>query len=221
MTDTTRTIDFSPGTSIAEAAAELAALASLDSCTMTGDFNGITLTAQPGTAASDIEAAFWAESKARQDAYLASPEYAARQAAATEAHRVQQAELAEALKLAPETMTVHTAPDGDTWQHHVDINNDPYSACCINYAALWGRLMEGQMKAGQTVEQCADKMSRLADTEGITGFMYGVAVSLLAKFWTHGEALRRWHNLGSQIGKEGEKANESGGVLNPAMLSIG
>lgn len=58
-------------------------------------------------------------------------------------------------------------------------------------------------------------------TEGITGFMYGCAVSALAHFWAHGEALRRWHNLDTQIGTEGEKANESGGVLNPALLNIG
>jgi hypothetical protein len=39
--------------------------------------------------------------------------------------------------------------------------------------------------------------------------------------WKHGEALRLWHNLKTQIRDEGEKANESGGVLNPACLSIG
>jgi len=33
--------------------------------------------------------------------------------------------------------------------------------------------------------------------------------------------LRRWHNKENQIGTEGDKANESGGVLNPALLSIG
>lgn len=51
--------------------------------------------------------------------------------------------------------------------------------------------------------------------------MYGVAVSTLAKVWKHGEALRMWHNLTTQLRDEGEKANESGGVLNPACLSIG
>lgn len=50
--------------------------------------------------------------------------------------------------------------------------------------------------------------------------MYGCAVSALAKFWVHGEQLRIWHNLDIQIGNEGEKANESGGVLNPALLNI-
>ncbi|MDA8315367.1 MAG: hypothetical protein M0010_09365 [Actinomycetota bacterium] len=46
----------------------------------------------------------------------------------------------------------------------------------------------------------------------------GAAVSVLASCWVHGEELRRWHNLDTQIGTEGEKANASGGVLNPALL---
>jgi len=32
--------------------------------------------------------------------------------------------------------------------------------------------------------------------------------------------LRQWHNLKTQIKDEGEKANASGGVLNPALLTI-
>jgi len=50
--------------------------------------------------------------------------------------------------------------------------------------------------------------------------MYGASVSVLAKCWEHGEQLRRWHNLKTQLGNEGEKANEKGGVLNPALLNI-
>jgi deoxyribonuclease V len=49
----------------------------------------------------------------------------------------------------------------------------------------------------------------------------GCAMSILSQVWVHGEQLRRWHNLKTQIRNEGEKANESGGVLNPALLSLG
>ena len=35
------------------------------------------------------------------------------------------------------------------------------------------------------------------------------------------DRLRRWHNKATQIGTEGDKANETGGVLNPALLTIG
>jgi hypothetical protein len=56
------------------------------------------------------------------------------------------------------------------------------------------------------------------DAEGITGFMFGCAVLVLAKCWKYGEALRRWHNRDTQIGTEGDHANETGGVLNPALI---
>lgn len=42
----------------------------------------------------------------------------------------------------------------------------------------------------------------------------------LSRFWEHGEALRLWHNLDTQIKNEGEIANKTGGVLNPAILNI-
>jgi hypothetical protein len=81
--------------------------------------------------------------------------------------------------------------------------------------------MEGMLASGQSVSSCAERASHLANEEGITGFMYGCAVSILAKVWAHGEELRRWHNRKTQLGTEGERANESGDVLNPAVLCIG
>ena len=101
------------------------------------------------------------------------------------------------------------------------INDDPYGGEVVRYGEAWADLMEQQMDSGKTLEECAEATSRDADTSGITGFMYGCAVSALARFWQHGEELRRWHNLKTQIGSEGEKANVSGGTLNPALLSIG
>ena len=34
------------------------------------------------------------------------------------------------------------------------------------------------------------------------------------------ERLRKWHNIDTQLGTEGEEANTGNGVLNPALLSI-
>lgn len=42
-----------------------------------------------------------------------------------------------------------------------------------------------------------------------------------ASVWEHGEELRRWHNIKYQIRDEGAKANETGAVINPAIISIG
>jgi hypothetical protein len=100
-------------------------------------------------------------------------------------------------------------------------NNDAYGGRVVSYGEDWANLMEKAMADGATVEQCAKATSREADTDGITGFMYGCAVPALSHFWEHGEALRRWHNLDCQIGTEGEKANDSGTVLNPALITIG
>ena len=80
----------------------------------------------------------------------------------------------------------------------------------VSYSEDWANLMEGELAKRKTIAECAQYSSRTADTDGITGFMYGCAVSGLAHFWEYGEELRRWHNLDTQIGNEGEKANESG-----------
>jgi hypothetical protein len=99
-------------------------------------------------------------------------------------------------------------------------HDDPYSNAVVLYGEAWADLMETRMAAGETLEQCAKDASHKADSEGITAFMYGAAASALAHFWEHGEALRRWHNLATQFGNEGEKANETGGVLNPALVTM-
>jgi hypothetical protein len=108
------------------------------------------------------------------------------------------------------------------WNEWVEANTDSYyGAGVIRYAERWAELIESELADGKTLEAVADRTSHEADTEGITGFMYGAAVAVLASSWEHGDQLRRWHNLATQIRDEGERANESGGVLNPAILNIG
>lgn len=98
---------------------------------------------------------------------------------------------------------------------------DFYSAGVVKFCEAWSDLMEARMLTGSTVADCAKDTSNEADAAiGISGFMYGCAVEALARFWEHGEALRVWHNLGTQMGTEGVQANESGAVLNPALIVI-
>ena len=102
--------------------------------------------------------------------------------------------------------------------------NDGYGSCCFRYAEAWADEMELAIAQGKTIADVARKTSKDVDRRpefGITGFMYGMAVAILSQSWIHGEELRRWHNLDTQIGDEGERANEKGTVLNPALLSIG
>lgn len=106
-------------------------------------------------------------------------------------------------------------------------SHDGYSKGVVTYTESWAALMEAAIgeQTGNamehTIRSVAKTTSHEADNEGITGFMYGCAVQALSHFWEHGEILRRWHNLDTQIKNEGEKANESGGVLNPAVMTIG
>jgi len=118
------------------------------------------------------------------------------------------------------TMTLKPGSEAD-WQKSLDNNRDPYGARLNEYANDWALLMEEQMANGAALEDIAKETSHVADTDGITGFMYSCAVSILSAVWIHGEDLRKWHNLKYQIGNEGEKANEKGSVLNTAILNIG
>lgn len=81
-------------------------------------------------------------------------------------------------------------------------NNDFYGRGCLNYAARWAELLETKINASNaTPEDVKDiiinnakELSYEADTDGITGFMYTVAVNILSDCWEYGEYLRNWYN---------------------------
>ena len=106
------------------------------------------------------------------------------------------------------------------WLEWYCVQSSDYGKACFTYAKRWADLMEEAINSGFEIKDVAEKTSHEADEEGITGFMYGMAVSILSKTWLYGEELRIWHNLDTQIGNEGEIANEKGSVLNPALLII-
>jgi hypothetical protein len=91
-------------------------------------------------------------------------------------------------------------------------NTDEYGAAIFEYAEGWAKLMQVEIAQGKAVRQCAETTSHELGFLGITGFMYGAAVSILSKCWKHGEELRKWHN--KEYGHEGD------GVVNPAVLTI-
>lgn len=97
-------------------------------------------------------------------------------------------------------------------------NSDPYGHACFTYAERWAEMLENAIdnspdESMKVILDNADRLSREADTEGITGFMYGAAVSILSQCWKYGEELRKWHNK--------EYNYEGDGVVNPAVLAIG
>lgn len=105
------------------------------------------------------------------------------------------------------------------WQSYQEKNQDGYGAGVIDYAERWAELMEAEINARReqhsvetTLKDHANRLSHEADTDGITGFMYGAAVHTLSEVWLYGEELRRWHNREYDDGGEG--------TVNPAIMTV-
>ncbi len=212
------------GETINQTTKDMARIATERKETVETDFNGVKVVVEPGEDGSRAERQYFTdlnsaskEAERKRREWEQTPE-------GVESLRKQKAEsdrIAAILTSENGKPREFSIADRETWELGMKNNQDGYGACVYRYAARWAAMMEAAMASGATVADCADKASHDADIEGITGFMYGCAVSVLSKVWEHGEALRRWHNIKSQIGKEGERANESGGVLNPAIVSLG
>lgn len=91
-------------------------------------------------------------------------------------------------------------------------NNQPSAYSIFRYAEKWADLMESEITKGSKIENIADRLSHEADTDGITGFMYNTAVTILSSFWLYGDDLRMWHN--KKYGYEGD------GLINSSTLTI-
>ena len=102
--------------------------------------------------------------------------------------------------------------DEEGWNMCKKTNSDPYGKCAVDYAESWAKLMQVQISHGNKLVDIAEKTSHQLNFYGITGFMYGAAVSMLSQYWVYGEELRKWHN--KEYNHEGE------GVVNPAILTI-
>lgn len=212
-------IEARMGHHISETAKEAVDLVAGGAPSVSFDFNEIRLVVMSGMTAADVCAEYDRQCEERHAAYVATPEYQERCRQAQEEGVRRAAVLDEILAIAPSAMTLR---DPEGWAKARAANTDSYGNGIMTYAERWARIMEAMIvRDVTTVAGCAKEASHLADSEGITGFMYGAAVSTLSAVWVYGEALRRWHNLDTQLGGEGERANESGGVLNPAILTLG
>jgi hypothetical protein len=202
------------GEDIVQAAKAASRQARMNDADVTFTFNDITLIVKPQHDPADVVNFFWMQSATKRDEWVRSEEGIKSLVAQLESRK--RAEAAE-----KEPLATFALRDAEGWRKCINNNSDGYGSCVVRYAARWANLMEKRIAEGKTIAECAKQASHDADVEGITGFMYGCAVSILAGAWAHGEELRRWHNLSTQLKNEGEKANESGGVLNPALLNIG
>ena len=99
------------------------------------------------------------------------------------------------------------------WEKCKRANTEDYGKAIISYATLWIQYMEYLTKRyGMSISKIWNECSNLADIEGVTGFMYGAAASMISRVWKHGEEFRKLYN--SKWGYYGE------GTVNPAVLTI-
>lgn len=80
----------------------------------------------------------------------------------------------------------------------------------INYAERWCNMMEERIANGESVTQAAAETEYAADTELISGTMFGYSLNVLCRFWEHGEELREWYDSKYGIAEETDtQINES------------
>lgn len=105
----------------------------------------------------------------------------------------------------------------EVWEANKPTPEDKYSVEIVRYAERWADMMEQAMEMAILDEasfaHVAQSTSRAADTNGISGAMYGFAVGLLRQHWQHGARLNRWHNA-----KYGVSSDE--GTVNPAIITV-
>lgn len=110
--------------------------------------------------------------------------------------------------------------DQTAWLSCVNANRDAYGKCCVDVARRVMLILDEE--PGEI--DCHSLICRAdVDTNagGITGFMAGCVAEMVSKVHSRGEEFRRKWNIDTQISDEGKKANETGRILNPALMNIG
>ena len=103
----------------------------------------------------------------------------------------------------------------EEWNKGVAKNQDSYGFCVYEYSNEWATLMEKAINEGAVLKDVFMDLSHKTDEKyGITGYMFGASVGMLANWWIHGDELRIFHN-----NRYGVKADEQG-TVNPAILTI-
>lgn len=223
-----RSYEPRPGEYISESTTKLVEIANTERRTALATFNGKLLVAHPGDPAEAVRQAF-------------DDHFAGARSSRTEERRYEKRRRRYAIKEELLARERAAAPVGafkifrlKEWAKARKVNTDSYGKGILDYAERWARLLQGAIdEAGindgrkqnkpaiaRIISEQAKRLSRLADTGGVTGFMHGAAVATLGRTWKHGELLRRWHNLDAQLSQEGVIANQQGGVLNPAILRL-
>ena len=109
----------------------------------------------------------------------------------------------------------------EDWQNWIGNNQDPYGKCCVDVAREVMELLDEEPDVPINPHALICRADDAINAGGITGFMAGAVASMVSHCHSRGEEFRKIWNLDTQIHDEGEKANESGRILNPALLNVG
>lgn len=80
--------------------------------------------------------------------------------------------------------------DEEGWAKSVAANQDGYGKAVIDYAEGWAKLMQIELAAGYSLDDCYESVQGQLDFMGISRAQYSAATSLLIHTWIHGEELR-------------------------------
>jgi len=104
------------------------------------------------------------------------------------------------------------------WEEYVEGNKDPYGKACVDVARKVMELLD------EDVDFVLPNIVNWADDEigtgGLTGFMAGAVAAMVSQCHSRGEEFRLAWNRATQLRDEGERANEIGDILNPALLMM-
>lgn len=106
------------------------------------------------------------------------------------------------------------------WGRFVDSNKGDYGKACVDVAREAMRLLDtDEYKEFDTHKLICDADDNI-EAGGITGFMAGCVAQMISTCHSRGNEFRIKWNSDNQIGTEGDDANISGGVLNPALMNV-
>lgn len=189
------------------------------------DFNGVTVSVTKENLSVKAIVSKWRkdlEEEARKErleweAYMQTEEYKLKRAKELKSHIRRKTVEKQVIEIDKETELEFKDDEAkQKWEEWIKINSKgSYNLCTVDFARRWAKYMQHIMKKhNKSISQIANKTRSVSDIDGITGFMYGISVSVLSQCWKYGDDLKKWHN--KEWGHEDAK-----GVINPAIISIG
>jgi hypothetical protein len=107
--------------------------------------------------------------------------------------------------------------DAEAWKRYEEANDDEYGRCCVDVARRAMEILDNEKPFSPS--NIISRASRELNA-GISGFMAGAVAEMISRCHERGEEFRQLWNEENQISAEEERANDRGGVLNPALISI-